>query len=269
MIDAGLHRSLSMAEYLSLPAVGSHDLWTMHSDCAAAARWNRDHPNHETAARTLGTAMHALTLEPEEFDRRFAIRPAGGPRANSNAYREWAAEHIQAGREILTADEGAQLLAMRDALPRSARKLLAAGEPEVTALWRHEATGVLLRTRPDWLRRDGIVIDVKTAADPRPQRWVNQAASLGYHASAALCIDILREVTGEEHEVHFLVVGKEPPHIAYIATLDAIAIETGRQIYHAALMTWAACERTGEWPAYGAVVNLSLPAWALPKPEET
>lgn len=267
-LGAGLHAGIAMLDYLRLPAVGAHDLWALHTDCPAVARYGKDHPNHETAAKSLGTAMHTLTLEPDAFAARYAVRPVGGPRGNSNEYKAWAAEHIAAGREIVAADEWAQMQAMRAALPRAARKLLAKGKSEVTALVQHEDTGLMLRTRPDWLRDEGIIVDVKTAADPRPAAWARQAANLGYHASAALCADIMRELTGEVWEIHFLVMGKDAPFISYLATLDPVAIETGRQLYHGALQTWAACEQSGEWPDYGPVVNVSLPAWALPKPEE-
>lgn len=267
MIAPGLH-ALDMAAYLALPAVGAHDLWTLREHCPLVARYGKAHPNHETAAKSFGTAMHTLTLEPDEFEARYAVRPPNGPRGNSNEYKAWAAEHVAAGREIITHDDWSQLQAMRAALPKAARKLLAKGKPEVTAICQHEHTGLWLKTRPDWMRDEGIVVNLKTAQDVRPSAWARQAASLGYHASAALCLDVLREVTGEVFEYHFLVLAKEPPYIGYIATLDETAIEVGRQIYHGALMTWAACEKSGEWPDYGSVVNVSLPPWALPKPQE-
>lgn len=253
----GLYPDMPMAQYLRLPAVGASDLWTITTDCPAVARWHRDHPDEQTDATRIGTALHALALEPDAFEARYAIRPEGGPRANSNAYKDWAAEHIAAGREILTADEGARIQAMRAALPPAARKLLRQGRPEVTGLWRHDC-GVLLRTRPDWLRGDGIVVDVKTTMDARPARWERQARQLGYHVSGALCLDLLAELTGERHEYVYLVVAKDPPHVAYLAPLTAEDAAAGREIYRRALDQWAACEAADRWDAWGEVVNVTI-----------
>lgn len=260
----GIHHDIPMSDYLRLPAVGASSLWTLKTECPAVARYRADHPDEGTDATRLGSAMHTLTLEPAEFERRYAVRPVDGPRANSNAYKEWAAEHINAGREIISADQWSTMQAMRAAMPKAARRLLSAGRSEVVALCRHDETGLLLKCRPDWMR-EGIVVNLKTTADVRPHKWAAQAASLGYHASAALTIDILEEITGERWEYHFLVMAKEPPFIAYIASLSPADIELGRQEYHAALLTWAACEKSGEWPAFGEVVNVQLPAWAYPR----
>lgn len=260
----GIHHDIPMSDYLRLPAVGASSLWTLKTECPAVARYRADHPDEGTAATRLGSAMHTLTLEPEAFAARYAVRPADGPRANSNAYKEWAAEHAAAGREIVSADDWAMMQAMRAAMPKSARRLLSVGKPEVTAICRHDETGMMLKCRPDWMR-EGIVVNLKTTADVRPQKWAAQAASLGYHASAAMTIDILEELTGERWEYHFLVMAKEPPFISYIASLSSADIELGRQEYHAALMTWAACVKSSDWPAYGDIVNVQLPVWAYPR----
>ena len=264
MIEPGIHHGVAMADYLRLPAVGASDLWTLKTECPFMARWRKDHPDEGTAATRLGSAMHTLTLEPDAFAARYAVRPVDGPRANSNAYKEWAAEHVNAGREIITADDWATMQAMRAAMPKAARRLLSIGKPEATALCRHDETGLLLKCRPDWMR-EGIVVNLKTTADIRPHKWAAQAASLGYHASAAMTIDILEEITGERWEYCWLVVGKDPPHISYIAQMSPADIEVGRQDYRASLLTWSACERTGEWPAWGDTITISLPAWAYPK----
>jgi exodeoxyribonuclease VIII len=264
MMPPGLHPDVPMAAYLAMNACGASDLWTMSRRCPAEALHRKVSPNHETLATALGTAVHSFLLEGDSFEALYAVRPVGLHGA-SNAYKAWAAEQANAGKRIVSRADMETMQAIRDNLPPKARKLLSRGRSEMTALCFNEASGLHVKCRPDWLRDEGVTVNLKTAADLEPRAWGRAAFDYGYHVSAALTTDILREVTGDEYEYYWLVVAKEPPFLSYIAQMSPMDIALGRATYQTALMTWTACAKANEWPAWGDVVDVALPPWAHPK----
>ena len=60
------------------------------------------------------------------------------------------------------------------------------------------------------------------------------------------------------------------PYASAIYILDDAAIEQGRREYRSALNDYVACERSGDWPDYGAQpVTIGLPHWRQDKSSET
>lgn len=226
-------------------------------------------PKEPTAAMVNGTLVHCATLEPDEMPRRYAVGP-DGPRT-SKAWKDHAAWAAMTGLEPIT---GVQYIAaLRQAaalrtLP-DVDTLLSDGQPEVSAFWRDEATGVLCKCRPDWVSpvADGtgvILVDVKTTADASPEAFARSAANLGYHLQAAWYCHGYAQATGlEVHGMVFACVESEFPHAVAAYMLDDEAIAKGRAACDAALVAYAECERTCTWPSYPQdIVTLQLPPWA-------
>jgi exodeoxyribonuclease VIII len=139
------------------------------------------------------------------------------------------------------------------------------GRPEVTALWTDQDTGVNCRARFDWLREDGLIVDLKTTRCAKPEAFEKLALEHRYHVQAAFYMEAYRRVTGNEPVgFAFVAVEKEPPYCACVYVSQPDFVQLGRVEYLKNLNTYAECRNNDEWPGYPdiSLVPLSLPAWA-------
>ena len=222
-------------------------------------------PPQPTNAMNFGNAFHAALLEPTRFLREYAIRP--DCRKGSKEHVAWQARHPDV-IEIIH-KEGLLLHGMLG----SARSLdlvhymLHQGAIEVTYLWKDQRTGELCKCRPDvYLAPDGVVVDVKSAADASEAEFARQTHNLRYHVSAALTTDGMNAVLGDGAVVSFvcLVIEKAPPYVVQAYELGPDQLALGRQEYREDLATLAECRRIGRWPGYGdgTIRPLPLVPWA-------
>lgn len=270
-IGKGIHRGVPMETYLDNccpgPSVSGSTLFTLHESCPAKALaghylspWPRD--EGDTAATAFGTALHTLILEPDAFQERYAVKPEDMTFASREG-KAWRAENE--GRGIIRQADFDLMCAMRDAAERhpAARNAFEGGAAEVTAVTQDAETGLWLKVRPDYLR-PGLAINLKSTADAAEQPWTRDAVKYGYHVSAALAVDVLRDL-GEKAHYAFVVIEKEPPHLVSVRVLDDAFMLAGRMIYRRALQAFAECLAKFEpkdWPGYGDdVTTVNIPPW--------
>jgi hypothetical protein len=146
-----------------------------------------------------------------------------------------------------------------------ARKILSGGDAEETLVWQDELTGLLCKSRMDYYRQDlGVVIDVKTTEDARPEAVARDIVKWGYHVSAAHYLDGLRTqgLPGGESFV-WVFVEKKPPYAVALYVASEEMLERGEQLRHQYLTQFARCKLSGIWPGYsGEFKTIELPAWA-------
>lgn len=269
----GFHADVPMELYHSDccagPSVSGSDLLRIEQRCPAVAfaQWgcNPDRiEESDTAATLVGRAFHTLILEGQPaFDRQFAVKPEGMSLATADG-KAWKRDQV--GKAILSHDDGMRIFAMSRAVSRDSltSKAFDNGAPEVTAIVKDPATGIFLKSRPDWLRSDThLCINLKTSISAKPADWERQAFSLGYHIGAALAIDVVGELRRHPAAHVFVIVEKEPPYCAVTCLLKPDVIEWGRLQYRKALDTFARCIESGHWPGYAdQVIEVGLPRWA-------
>lgn len=278
-------------------------------------------PREPTPAQAFGTAFHALLLEPEAFATDYApefVPPAGalvtvddlkgaldgvGVAYKAAAKKDALAElvrahvpdaviladaraaHFEANPGVpLDSDTWAKLHSMRDAVrahPAAAALLRGEGHAELSA---YAAEGdQLVRVRPDWWRRDGIIVDVKTcgAGGAAPDEFARSVVKWRYHVQAFAYPHIARRALGAAHDGGDMLDFSMPHTFAFLAVetdarvvdgvakgvavymLDDDAVGLGAIEYARDLETLAECRAFGHWPGYGdAAMSLSLPGWA-------
>jgi exodeoxyribonuclease VIII len=130
-------------------------------------------------------------------------------------------------------------------------------------------TGALIRCRPDLHRTDlRVMLDVKSAVSATPEQFARAVINYGYHAQEAHYSDTWRLAGGEVDAFCFLVVEKKPPFAFAIYELPPSIVDEGRAIIRKSLATYAACERTNNWPGYPAgVQELSFEHWSYRETE--
>lgn len=220
-----------------------------------------------TAAMRLGSAFDCALLTPAVFERTYTVAPEG-IRRNSKAWDEFEAGAV--GRTIIKSDEHAQVVGMRAAVMRHlvAGQVLSDGNAQVSLFWDDPNTGVQCKGRLDYMRKDGIIIDVKTTGDggAAPDVFQRTAFSLGYHRQAAFYTDGAALCGLHSPAFMFIVVEREPPYGVALYAMDSEFIELGRQAYRPDLDLYAQCLRESRWPGYTQdIQHLVAPAWALSK----
>lgn len=114
----------------------------------AIFQWRKEAPEDDVnkAALDMGTALHCLLLEPEEFDKRFIIAPAFNRRTNDGKADEqrFLKDCESTGMTVMDAEQGRKLQLMRaSALAHPAARWLleAEGRQEASIYWKDKQTG--------------------------------------------------------------------------------------------------------------------------------
>jgi len=152
---------MTNAEYRAVDAISSSDLDYLDTNPYLFSLGLK--PEKKSKAMDFGTLVHCLVLEPEKFDKEYAVENFEGCNLNKNskAYKEAKAKWLETvnGKVIISQDEydKASKIAER------ARKILEPlGEGEVEkshfANWNEN---ISVKCRPDFYK-DGILIDLKT-----------------------------------------------------------------------------------------------------------
>lgn len=212
----------------------------------------------------LGHAVHSLVLGAGPEPVRVSAE-----KWLSNAVKEQVAILRAEGKVPLRPSDYDAAAAMAAAVRKHpiAAKLLTAGEPEKTLIWRDPATGVLCRAKADWLRPDGIV-DLKTTESAAPDALSKAAHNYGYAIQAAFYLRGFRllELDRTEQREPFFVhiaVEKAAPYLVHVNQLTERAMAWGDRQVSEALEIYRDCTAAGEWPGYPTdeITDIDLPGW--------
>lgn len=222
---------------------------------------NRDEP---TPQMRLGLAIDCAVLTPWLFDQEYVVSPEG-VRRNSKAWDEF--EVTAKGKTILKPDELATVLGVRDSVARHpvASKLFSGGKPQVSYFWTDPLTRLKSKARADYVRPDGIIVDLKStvAGGAKLDTFQRTSYSFRYHVQAAYYSDGANLCGEKVRAFLFVVVEREPPYHVAVFAIDEAFAELGRVTYERDLDTYARCKEFNQWPGYEPIIQpLSMPAWA-------
>lgn len=267
----GVYFGVPAAVYHALPLLSSSKLKAAHKS-ALHFRYYMDHPPQETDTLVGGSAAHTAVLEPAQFMVEYALwsrkTDAGksAPRRGQH-WDEFKAENPD--KTILTPTVFDTAIALRDAAHAhpTARRWLSNGKSEVTIIWRHERTGLLIKTRIDYLRNDR-AIDLKTGKNETPALFAKDMAYLGAHLQFALYSDAVTAMVGN---LPFcaIAIAKAAPHDVVCYEVDNEDLLAGCQAYEDALDLIVECEKNDVWPgAYPEPQPLRFPSWIHPSEDD-
>jgi PDDEXK-like uncharacterized protein DUF3799 len=270
-----IHSRMPAEEYLALAGTSISRLKELRRS-PLHYRHALEHPK-ETVPLRLGTAAHCATLEPERFDRQFAIWSRRSEKTGNLCPRngQWwdAFEADNRGKTIITEDECTPALALAAAVRADpvAAPYLEAGEPEVVMQW--EAWGRQCKGRVDWLTRkdeEPVLVGLKTARDCRPFIFGSAAAKLGYHLQWAFYQNGFSVIkAGERPRVVEIVVESAPPHAVIVYRIPDDVLLQGEEEFLRLLEVLDRCEREGAWPGPATEEQmLTLPTWAYPQTDD-
>ncbi len=223
-----------------------------------------------TPAMHFGTAVHLAVLQPEQFEKRFYLdAPPAHINRRTNAgkeeYAEWAEQHE--GKEALPAPAWESIPKIVEALRNepAAHMLLTSGASEVSYAWHDETLDGLCRARPDVESdHNGLLVDLKTCLDARPEAFSKACYNYSYHRQAAWYLRGACAVSGEGAFTRFcfVCVERAAPYGIGVYVMDERDVERGEREMHSAMTRLKWCRETGEWPGYGKkILPIGLPAW--------
>jgi hypothetical protein len=223
----------------------------------------------DTPAFAFGRIAHAALLEPTRFLKSYKVQPDFGAMQSSKnreARDAWLKD-MPPGSIVLTSDQADQIKGMIDSILSHpvGEELLKDGVTERTGYCTDEATGEILRIRPDLLRRDGIMVDVKTTEDASFKGFQRSVFNFGYDMQAGMYLDVGTRIEGKPlHTFAFLAIEKAPPYAVAVYVAGQDVLERGRARYRKALARGIQCRTQGRWPSYQEEAQtITLPAWAM------
>ncbi len=278
-MEPGIYFNLSNDEYHGGPGINK-GLLDVVARSPLHAKFVLDQSNDDkpapTAAMALGTALHTLVLEPAKFADEYAVAPKVDRRTKVGK-EEWAAfQEANAGKTLIDEEQHEQLLGMAHAIknhPAASALLSGEGVAEASCYWIDGATGELCRCRPDWWRKDGVLVDLKSTHDASPEGFAKSLVDYRYHVQAPWYLTganvvwqgaANRDGWAAPRAFAFIAVEKTAPYAVAVYVLDSESMEIGRRLMRADLDTLATCRKTGIWPGYGDTLQqLGVPQWYL------
>ena len=199
----------------------------------------------ETPAMKLGTAVHQMLLEPEDFDDIYYVidkidkRTKAGKEAYSNQIE------LAKNKIVLESD---MFYIIKEIVKSFNKNKLAKqytrGEMELSHYTKFN--GIYVRVRPDCINKmANYISDVKTCQDNSPEGFKRDVYKWGYHLQAAFYMD----VCGIDN-FKFIAVTTTYPYTCEVHTLDDDTLEFGRNAYKQAIKSWKDYLETNIPPSY-------------------
>lgn len=258
-------RDMPNSEYHSHPSISSTDVKLVASK--SLAHWQAK-VYKGSPAFALGSAVHALVLEPEKD---LVIRGPEDRRGNKWKEAQLAADLD--GKILLT--EADYDLAERIAKatrehPPVARYL---ADPsfvaEASFFATDEVTGANIKCRPDgYLQSSGVVFDIKTTRDASPNGFPREVRSYNYDMQAAFYLRCMRLAGYEAKAFIFVAVEKEAPHAVCLHQLTEEYLLAADMRVTYALSDIVRAEQFGDFTTGWPLINdIHLPRWQADEPE--
>jgi len=288
-LKTGVILGMSFEEYRAIDAINVSGLKRIKqsplhywADYLAPNRIEKE----QTPSMYRGTAIHTAVLEPERFSKEYKLEPRpedypkhlhivddlknelrkaslplGGAKAELITRLRENNSELTFFEDIQKEHEKYKLLKRDDweacqKITEGVRKnpalsvLFESGNAEVTLIWKDEYSGVMCKARADWLTKDGVIVDIKSAIDASIQEFSWAFERYGYWQQAAWYLDGVKATTGIEGT--FLLVAFEPsfPFATAIYTPDEQSLIDGKNENRFMFNKYIECRKEKHWPGY-------------------
>lgn len=242
----------------------------------------------ETNAMRLGTGIHALTLEPEDFEATFAVVPdfhldpqnktGKGERSESKAtsyYKDKVMEFEIANRGKSIIDSTEYRKAMRACMAiaehPTASRLVKLGQKEQTVFG--EIEGVLFKGRMDLvdLELQGVITDVKTTASCDPKLFASVCARLCYVFKMSIYRELVRQNTHAELDVKVIAQETSGAYDTVVYDVDPDDLDREFEEVKRILGKYQEAKERNCWPGIdcgAASLPLRMPSWSVKSEDE-
>lgn len=231
---------------------------------------HKDEIREETTSMLIGSLVHKLILEPEDFDYEYVIAPEIDKRTNAGKeelsnFLKTVGQRTPISKDLylLASEISKEVLSMKETA-----NILKNGEAEQSYFTQLE--GIWVKARPDFYNEDiGLIVDIKTTQNASPMQFMKTIANYNYHIQTAFYIDVLRSVGKRVNNFLFLAIETKKPYLVGFYELDEASIEFGREQYKKLIERYKFCKENNLWWGYAKVENgelnpvqtITLPTW--------
>ncbi|MFC0178581.1 PD-(D/E)XK nuclease-like domain-containing protein [Thorsellia kenyensis] len=254
-MKTGIYDNLSNEEYHASEGISKSQL-DLIAVSPSVYLWNKKAPVDldRLKAFDMGTALHCLLLEPDEFESRFVFAPKVNrmTKAGREEEAKFIKENQAAGITIMTHEEHHKLMLMRDsafAHPVARKLLEAQGKSERAIYWHDDETGELCKAKMDKdISGANIILDVKKTADM--DKFMYSVEDYRYHVQDAYYSHGYFQTFGEWPRFVFLAVsetingGKYPVRVF---ELEQDWKDAGSMLWRQNLRTLAEAKQSNAW----------------------
>ena len=253
---------MTNAEYHASGAVSKSILDLVHRS-PAYYKYCMENPREQTESMLLGSVVHKLVLEPETFADEFAVAP-DCDRRTKEGKAEWKGftDALRDDVQPITGQMYETACNMRDAVKAHeiASRLLSDGKAEQSFFW--ERDGIKCSCRPDYLRDDGLVVDLKSTQNATPESFSRDAYSFRYYVQAWWYLDGLKKNGIQAENFLFIAVENKPPFHVCVYAADDLYYKLGEEEALQDFEKYKECTKSGIYYGYDKepkVHSLSLP----------
>ncbi len=277
----GWYKDLSNEEYHGSAGYSSSKLKMLIEQTPAHLKHSFGVQTEPTENMLLGTAAHALVLEPEKFATEFAVSEKFDGRTNAGKAGKAAFEASNFGKTIITQATFDKAQAMADSvLTHPIASLLVSDViAESSVYWWYKSMDAdddskyktMVKVRPDALcRAYPVIVDLKTTVDGSYTGFIKSIQNFYYHVSAAMylegcnqCKPLLEEMGRMAfNKFVFVCVENTAPYLTSVYELSPEYLEIGKLLYRRALRTLREGHEA-DWPGYPDEVRvIEPPGWA-------
>lgn len=261
-----MRTDLTNEQYHAHPAISSSDVKAVHK--TSLHHW-KNKVRKESVAFAMGSAVHAMVLEPEKN----LVRRGPEDRRGD----KWKQARLAAdldGQILLTESDFDLAERIADSVKAHPVAAMYLASPslvcEASFFAKDPQTGVQIKCRPDGYIQDaGIVFDVKTTNDASPDGFPREVTKYAYDVQAAFYLRALRAASYDANQFVFVCVEKEAPHAVgvhiltdrYLHRADAIVTQTLEKIGNAVSVN--------DFPTGWPLINhIDLPRWQTDQTED-
>lgn len=255
----GIITDMTNEEYHATAGISSSAVKSVYKK--SLAHW-RGEKRKQTAAFTMGTAVHSFLLEEDKPD--LVVK---GPKTKSSKAFKDLADTLNPEQLLLTEVEYYTAKAIsKGALANTHMKALLRHkdrENEVSVFVECENTGLMLKTRPDlMIQSQQGLYDVKTTQDASPSGFQKECNLYGYDIQAAFYLYTCKLAKLDVEEFTFLAVEKTAPYISHIHVVGPELLDSAMSRMLATLEIISRANKDEVYDTgWGEYNILSLPKW--------
>lgn len=268
---------MSNDEYHACPEFSSSQLKDMLRSAAHfyVNNISKESKKEASSVMNFGTLVHTMFLEPDQFENEFVIAPKFDRRTKVGKEEALAWEQANQGKILVTEED-------IDSATRMATNLRTLsifeemqkhpGMPEASFFFKDPIYGLQLRTRPDWhiapcdAWPNGLILDLKTTDDARPQAFSRTCGNFSYDISASMYREGFQEFykTEEKPPFIFLVAERNTPFNVKQYKASDLFLAVGDNRYNKAKSKLAESLLVDEWDGYTKnLEDIHLPQYLI------
>jgi len=260
-----MFKKMSDRDYFALDALNNSTL----SDINRSVRfmeYRKNNKTEPTASMQIGSLVHCLLLNPEDFDDLFIIMPKINKRTKEgkeefqNILNQAEAKQL-ALVEQSQVDQAIDIAASVRSNRIAAQLLDDLQHAEVVGLF--QIDGIDCKAKFDGITSTQLIVDVKTTQDASPEAFAKSVATFGYHRQDAFYSKAYEAVTGEKPSAFvFICVENKAPYSTAVYVLDDEAKELGEKEINALVKKYQEYKSGLYIQDYSSKIEtLTLPAW--------